>query len=154
MKFRKLRIAWSVGCGILCLLLVVLWVRSYWWMDVIGLRLVGARAIAAVSQPGTMELSVAYPSNSAPPPPVVGSSRFMLSSMPQESPLHMLWAIGRRVTPTGTTAYVYVPHWFAAFLVAIFAAFPWLPWRFTLRTLLIGMTVLAVVLGVAVWSMS
>ncbi len=33
MKFRKLRIAWSVICGIVCLLLVLLWVRSYWWID-------------------------------------------------------------------------------------------------------------------------
>ena len=24
-RYRKLRIAWSVGCGILCLLLIVLW---------------------------------------------------------------------------------------------------------------------------------
>ena len=29
MKYRKLRIAWSIGCGMLCLLLIVLWVRSY-----------------------------------------------------------------------------------------------------------------------------
>jgi hypothetical protein len=29
MKFRKLRIAWSVGWGLLAVLLVVLWVRSY-----------------------------------------------------------------------------------------------------------------------------
>jgi hypothetical protein len=33
MKYRKLRIAWSVGCGIVCLLLIALWVRSYWWSD-------------------------------------------------------------------------------------------------------------------------
>src|SRR6478609_241719 len=33
MRFRKLRIAWSVGCGIACVLLIVLWVRSYWWFD-------------------------------------------------------------------------------------------------------------------------
>jgi hypothetical protein len=29
MRFRKLRIAWSVGWGIICVLLIVLWVRSY-----------------------------------------------------------------------------------------------------------------------------
>src|SRR6476660_2540884 len=29
MIFRKLRIAWSVGCAIACVLLIVLWVRSY-----------------------------------------------------------------------------------------------------------------------------
>ena len=33
MSFRKLRIAWSVVCGILCLLLVALCVRSYWYRD-------------------------------------------------------------------------------------------------------------------------
>jgi hypothetical protein len=30
MRFRKLRIAWSVSWGLACVLLVVLWVRSYW----------------------------------------------------------------------------------------------------------------------------
>src|SRR5688572_29967946 len=29
MKYRKLRIAWSVAWGLLCLMLCVLWVRSY-----------------------------------------------------------------------------------------------------------------------------
>jgi hypothetical protein len=33
MKFRKLRIAFSVTCLIACVLLIVLWVRSYWWSD-------------------------------------------------------------------------------------------------------------------------
>src|SRR5436309_31493 len=30
---RYLRIAFSATCGIACVLLVVLWVRSYWWYD-------------------------------------------------------------------------------------------------------------------------
>ena len=33
MRFRKLRIAWSVACGLACVLLIVLWARSYWWCD-------------------------------------------------------------------------------------------------------------------------
>ncbi len=33
MRFRKLRIAWSVVCGIACVLLVVFWVRSYFKVD-------------------------------------------------------------------------------------------------------------------------
>jgi hypothetical protein len=33
MRFRKLRIAWSVGYGLACVLLIVLWVRSYFWTD-------------------------------------------------------------------------------------------------------------------------
>jgi hypothetical protein len=30
MIYRKLRIAWSVGWGIACVLLIVLWGDSYW----------------------------------------------------------------------------------------------------------------------------
>ena len=33
MRFRKLRIAFSATCLIACLLLIVLWVRSYWKSD-------------------------------------------------------------------------------------------------------------------------
>src|SRR6476659_6230618 len=33
MKYRKLRIAWSVVWGILCLLMITLWVRSYWQIE-------------------------------------------------------------------------------------------------------------------------
>src|SRR6476659_6488605 len=36
MRYRKLRIAWSIACSILCLLLIVLWVRSYWLFDGFG----------------------------------------------------------------------------------------------------------------------
>src|SRR5215208_6728481 len=33
MRFRELRIAWSVGWGLACVLLIVLWVRSYHTMN-------------------------------------------------------------------------------------------------------------------------
>jgi hypothetical protein len=46
---------------------------------------------------------------------------------------------------------VLVPHWFLLVLAGTFAALPWLRWRFTLRTLLIATTLVAVVLGLAVW---
>jgi uncharacterized membrane protein YbhN (UPF0104 family) len=36
MRFRKLRIAFSATCLIVCVLLIVLWVRSYWIVDTIG----------------------------------------------------------------------------------------------------------------------
>ena len=34
-KYRKLRFTWSAICGVLCLLLFALWVRSYSWMDAV-----------------------------------------------------------------------------------------------------------------------
>ena len=41
MRFRKLRIAWSVVWGIACVLLIVLWVRSYWQVDILWHNLYG-----------------------------------------------------------------------------------------------------------------
>src|SRR4051812_13876178 len=38
MRFRKLRIAWSVFWGVAAVLLIVLWVRSYWWAEGIEIR--------------------------------------------------------------------------------------------------------------------
>jgi hypothetical protein len=35
MRFRKLRIAWSVGWGFAAVLLIALWVRSHYRMDVV-----------------------------------------------------------------------------------------------------------------------
>jgi hypothetical protein len=32
---RLLRIAFSVACGIVCLMVIAVWVRSYWWVDAI-----------------------------------------------------------------------------------------------------------------------
>jgi hypothetical protein len=43
-----------------------------------------------------------------------------------------------------------VPHWFSALLMAMAATAPWIKWRFSLRTLLIATTLVAVVLGLAV----
>ena len=47
--------------------------------------------------------------------------------------------------------YVDVPHWFLAILLASIATAPWLRWRFSLRTLLIATTLVAVVLAIIVW---
>jgi hypothetical protein len=45
------------------------------------------------------------------------------------------------------------PHWFPVLLSAAFAAAPWFrrTWKFSLRTLLIATTLVAVVLGLIVW---
>jgi hypothetical protein len=45
-----------------------------------------------------------------------------------------------------------LPHWFLFGLSVMFAFCPWLPARFSLRTLLIGMTLVAVMLGLAIWA--
>jgi hypothetical protein len=39
--FRKLRIAFSIVCGIVCLSLIALWVRSYSWCDLYNRQVSG-----------------------------------------------------------------------------------------------------------------
>src|SRR5262245_54729365 len=63
MKLRKLRIAWSVIWGVLCLLLIVLWVRSYTWEEAVyrdgltrSLGLISTRGIIVfMTEPGENE---------------------------------------------------------------------------------------------------
>ena len=45
------------------------------------------------------------------------------------------------------------PHWFVTLLFALFAAIPWIrrKWRFSLRTLFIVTTLVAVMLGLIAW---
>jgi hypothetical protein len=54
-------------------------------------------------------------------------------------------------SPTGTKDAVCFSYWLLSVSTIILAALPWLRWRFTLRTLLIAMTLVAVVLGLIVW---
>jgi hypothetical protein len=119
MNYRKLRIAWSVGCGVLCLLLIALWVRSYFATDEI--------LTAQQGQPLRFT-SIAS---------LKGSFVLRTDIDPSSS----------RYTPP-TLVISYAP----CVVVAIAAAL--LPWlisrRFSLRALLIGMTVAAALLGAAI----
>jgi hypothetical protein len=45
-----------------------------------------------------------------------------------------------------------IPHGLLGVLAVLLATAPWLRYRFSLRTLLIGMTVLAVFSGLVVWA--
>src|SRR4051794_41164867 len=56
MRFRKLRIAWSVLWGLACVLLIVLWVRSYRGGDSITLYESNAEAVPLTSTKGHIEL--------------------------------------------------------------------------------------------------
>jgi len=52
-----------------------------------------------------------------------------------------------------STWIIFFPYWFPTLLAAVaaVATAPWLRWQFSLRTLLIATTLVAVVLGVIVW---
>jgi hypothetical protein len=52
--------------------------------------------------------------------------------------------------PTPTSFVIRFPHWLAAFIFALLVPLPWIR-RFSIRTLLIGVTIIAVVLGLLMW---
>src|SRR6476620_3231066 len=57
MRHRKLRVAWSVVWGVVAVLLVVLWVRSYWQADAFGFYSdTRSRVLEALSFGGSIRL--------------------------------------------------------------------------------------------------
>jgi hypothetical protein len=143
MKHRKLRIAWSVAWGIVAVLLIALWVRSYWWVDLAFFKVGNDVLVLAGSMPGAIDINI-VPEESIP-----------LGMYHQPSDEWMR-AQGRRKRPGFLidSHAILAPYWFWLLMPAIVAAIPWLPWwssRFSLRTLLIAMTLVAVGLGLIVW---
>jgi hypothetical protein len=159
---RKLRIAFSVICGILCLLLVVLWVRSYWWLDNFIGPLRGSVRYGVAS--GSGWLTVRY-----------GNGKMDPQSFPEWTwqcrTVAEMEAVYKQMEESiqGTTAKFtrptfefgwkedwgfQFPYWMPTVLVGILAvAASWRrPWRFSLRTLLIAMTLCALGLGAIVWA--
>jgi hypothetical protein len=152
MKFRKLRIAWSVACAVACALLIVLWVRSFWWTDGI-MHLNGMREAVALSSQGG---DLVFEKSSSPYLPddkgwsvesmVVGSE---FSASPVSG---FVWDYDP--DPDQLQLTVAVPDWFALLIIGTLVALPWIRYfklRFSLRSLLFATTLVAVVLGLIVW---
>lgn len=150
MKYRKLRIAWSVFCGVLCVLVVVLWVRSYSHTD----SLTQVNANQVLTRLGT-NFGILFfgwtdyktTPNLSPPDATDGweyqeyDGRPMVDAVP-------CW----RCTWGTTESLVSLPAWFVTFFTFLLAAAPWICWskRFSLRTLLIMMTAVSVGLALIV----
>jgi hypothetical protein len=149
MKYRKLRIAWSIACGVLCLLLIALWMRSYivrdsafWPRATVGVEI---NSIA-----GHVVLFVAYEQ-------FVGGEQFRIRHepiTPNDEARVKRGILGFLYRPQPQGFNVHVPFWFLESATVAAATAPWIHWskRFTLRTLLIGMSVIAAVLGLAIWA--
>jgi hypothetical protein len=145
MRFRKLRIAWSAVWGIAGAMLLVLWMRSYWWSDVAWVTTPSCD-FRADSVNGGTTISV-----------FVDSEREIANEWNRNSYRHntsmrppdATWKFDTYMTRRGLDASL--PHWFYFLLMSLIAAAAWIR-HFTLRTLLISMTLIAVMLGLAVWA--
>ena len=148
---KYLRIAVSVLSLTACVLLIALWVRSYWRRDMYAVNCSANQQLGVDIFPGTL-----YLFNSSEP----GVRNYtMVNQFSWQEGQNMLdqavptrfAGIGVKFADIGNSTLV-VPCWFLTLLPATIAVAPWIKWRFSLRALLIGMTVAAVLLGMVVAS--
>ena len=155
---RYLRIAVSALSLTACVLLIALWVRSYSYQDCFLGWVSKSRNVDGTSWHGWIAVRSSWFDLELWDPghlPNWGSTSHAI-----EQPAGNLapspdwtWHFYRRrsFSDIGLT----VPCWFPIVLAAAVAAVPWirqLSWRFSLRTLLIATTLLAVVLGAIVYA--
>jgi hypothetical protein len=160
----KYRIAFSVTCGILCLLFVALWVRSYWRYDLVYYRPATSTLHALIANNGVViyanvsdhinSLSISPPISWARTSFSAAEIRALTATHTSEDPLvGVSWS---RAFPgfAGSGDWLHVPIWFLVLLSAGLATAPWLPRRYSLRTLLVAMTLVAVGLGAIDWGVA
>jgi hypothetical protein len=147
LRFRKLRIAWSVFWGMACVLLVVLWVRSYWATTALLVNF-PTRHFQGQSVRG--RLSIATVNERM---PHISWHVFSDTITPQDlDPRRAFWVRTESFASMKVYA-LQMPFWVWLLLPTAASASPWIPWssRFSVRTLLIATTLVAVVLGAIVY---
>ena len=145
--YRKLRLTWSFGCGVLCLLLFALWMRSFWWTDSLDYPhgITGASAVTSVH--GVLIIGTGKRDN----------NNQSLEPAKWSTPISE-WQEGFGGLPepfqlnvANKSVFVVVPHLVLILLTGAFGVLPLMRWRFSLRNLLIATTLVAVVLGLVMY---
>jgi hypothetical protein len=150
MRFRKLRIAWSTACALACVLLIALWARSYWIQDGLGRPILTPSETTVdcvVSSRGVLAIvrqTVLTTPNSGFTPNWSHSA----TSPHWNVPGRFLWS------HDGKDFLIQFPTWLPVILLAAATGSPWLglKLKFSLRTLLIATTLIAMVLGLAIYT--
>jgi hypothetical protein len=152
LRFRKLRIAWSVGCCVAALLITVWWVRSYSWYDTGYCPLRSPDMLIVTSWRGGLYV---YAGRDVP-----YRTGWFPTGWGKESTsyIHIVPSTVRapnwNYEADSYGVHILFPLWFAALFPWALAAAPWIgffSYRFSLRTLLIATTVVAVTLGTIIW---
>jgi hypothetical protein len=139
MRFRKLRIAFSATCLIACVLLLVFWMRSFRVTDLVA-RIDDQRIATTIgSQYGAIYLAhfnaeIGYrgTTNSSAP------HTWVYKALTGYTSNHGLFVWNR----SQHSLYAELPHWLFAVVATMIGAGVWLPWRFSLRTMLIATTLM------------
>jgi hypothetical protein len=146
---RVLRILWTVFCGIACVLLIVLWVRSNYCVDQVFVPVTKSTYVILGSMPNAFGVGLG------------GKSPTVTRAWLNMRTVEWLKPGGPSGVPFSGARFfriyilgIMMPYWSGVLLSSAFAILPWvhLPKRFSLRTLLIATTLIACVLGLIVWA--
>jgi hypothetical protein len=133
MKYRKLRIAWSIAWSVLAALLPVLWARSYWEADWL-MRATNTGTVQKLFGTDSGTLSYSHWTNLPPRYQVPGDWQYVITRpKPQNHTRWAFWDLSARGTFIGVALRLLV------LITVVLAAAPWVRRRFGLRTLLIAL---------------
>src|SRR5262245_33683953 len=139
---RGLRIAWSVWWGILCVLLVVLWVRSYLKPTSLYEYVSPTHRHYLYALQGQLFL-------------VTHQRAFSVAEIVLVLPQQEMENIAAHPSALGFGSLwngdlTFASYWLLTVVTLCTATIPWIRFRFSLRTLLIATTLISVVLGLGV----
>ena len=140
---RFLRIAVTAVSLLVCGLLIGLWVRSYTTSEVITRANSHALVTTIGSQSGIVWLAryIGYHGYSTTGKPYTATDWTYHSREVHFEKTRFQWKRGFM------SLNIVLPHWFLVTIFATIAAVPWIKWRFSLRKLLIVLTLFAVFFG-------
>jgi hypothetical protein len=153
---RVLRITWTLCWVVAALLLVVLWIRSYWWVEIIHLPRGTSGGFNVGYIPGLLAFGVYRSSgpNQVTRIPTSSWANTLSRFYAGQTPSQLAGGTLKRVDATT----VLVPFWIPTLGIISLGLAPWFqrvvrrfPCRFSLRTLLLAITLLSILLGLVVW---
>ena len=121
-KHRRLRIAWSVAWGVVAVLLVALWVRSYATLDSVTVPITGRFACTAISVDSHVDIEF-WPT---------GPYSWFYSASPVErsylrrSPRTDVLGFDAGIVSMPHASWIWIPHWFLVGLTFTISAAPWI----------------------------
>jgi hypothetical protein len=159
---KYLRIAVTALSLTVCVLLVALWVRSYWWFDSVDSAGSETEYVRFISSSGQLSVDKLHNNRrrywKVESRTAEEAAAITQGAIPQIQQIQQL--TGRTMSPPPTFLFrwtderlsIRAPHWLPVLLTAVSAAALGIrrPYRFSLRTLLIATTLVAVGMGIIV----
>ncbi len=134
-----MRKAFAATCSVCCLLLVAMWLRSYWWEDAVVVYSSGHRLVRVGAAPGALQVTAGGNSHATTWTRIVESAPEVTRQLANMGIAYPSRFWGRFYI---SSSILLVPFWFLILFVVSLAAPPTqkILWRFSLRMALVILT--------------